>query len=225
MPLEKNWLTTEPIDFEFKFYKIKAYQQECLKDFELYKVYPFLYDVNENHQYTFQYLNNKQRIESSKMNIVAIDIDNVKLIQKSVFEHNILFEIDKIAQVCEPILKELVLAGMQIYDEIEQTIIADKISDGIDFRNGYAIYEADQYYIYEYETIRDINNVIIGMEFKDSIDKKNNTIDKIKTNLNSKWTKTIWNFTWKKQYPFKESILPISKRIILKDSSKILKLT
>ncbi|NJO63295.1 MAG: hypothetical protein HC836_35295 [Richelia sp. RM2_1_2] len=138
--LTSNWLTAQPIDFEYKQYLLLAYKQNQYNKLNNNLLYPSLTDILLQKNYVDGFLKNITDIEDSKTETVGINWIEMKLVYKSLINDNTLDDIKKIATFAKTILDELLLEFKKLYDMVENDINIDgQIMSSFTFNNGYIV--------------------------------------------------------------------------------------
>ena len=79
--LDKNWITENRIDFEYKKYILLAYLQEVNSQFEKQKLYPALSDLIFHYQNLIKIRDNKNNLfESFPERMVQTNMEQFKII-------------------------------------------------------------------------------------------------------------------------------------------------
>jgi hypothetical protein len=73
MGLDKNWLLSEPQDFEYKKYKLLAYFQQVQNDFKENKLYPHLDDIFDLYRDAIVFRQNVDFIQENTRRIKGIE--------------------------------------------------------------------------------------------------------------------------------------------------------
>jgi hypothetical protein len=202
--LSKDWIIQEPHDIEYKQYIIMAYEQRCNIELGEQKIYPVLSEVTEHINIINKFIEGKKILEETHKELKEIDFFNGKLIYKSKIEDSIIDQFYDIAHWSISIFNSLLSNSKYIYDLIEKQIhIKTLIWNKSNF--GYMILNNRN--IYSYEIHKILNSWSINIEFI----KYSPTII---TELTLDYP--IWNVTYPVDIPLENSILPITKRIILK---------
>jgi hypothetical protein len=234
--LSKDWVTDGLIDFEYKKLQLLAYLQYTHKHFHELKIYPHLADLI-NH---YQELNKLQRGKADlnrlfPKEIDSIDFEKLKINYKSsLSDDEVMNEIAMILDYSLPKLNSQIQEGKEIYDFVE---------DNVEFRpvgiipiynqEGYILlsteysslihafkYQSD-FLVYAGEKYRMVKMWLITVFQKTLI----NTLSKIKLDLVREFKElpnpATWHLHSKSDFPLEETLIPMSKRIILKSVNYI----
>jgi hypothetical protein len=234
--LEKDWLTSQPIDFEYKKYLILAYLQSARKQFEKVELYPTLADLVSH--YT-QLLNLQQKQESMKQNfptkLSTADLENWQLIYKKLEENNeTILEIEDIINFAIPQIKEGLNEGKKIYEYIEKNIQVLPIGllglhNYIGFLIIYKEKEKEaQVFEYKISIFENANEIYRGIHtnFLENIQKNtSNTFESLKQNLVKKYgyihSSTYLAYS-KVNCSLDFTLLPVVKRLLVKEIKPLL---
>ena len=227
MKLTNNWVTEGLIDAEFKQYLLLAYLQNVESDFDELKIYPHLTDLNDR-------LNELNLIKKTKLNlfnhfdkeVTGIDLKQQKILYKNKETESEIFKtIDEIIEFSIPKINDMLNIGKGIFDRIWSDIKIVEMGIYNENRNyGYLILpNLFDMNVYQYE----LN--ILSYQNNDRI--LMTKLIKIYQNIfNINYKKIILDIkTESKQvnppifivdsiikYPLVESLLPISKRKLIR---------
>lgn len=207
--LENNWLTNDPIDFEYKKYMLLAYEQQQLKFYNQDKIYPAFSDIVEKIKIVNQFLQNVKIIEESKLEIENIDWINSKIVYKSKVDDKSLKEIKDIAVYSKEILVNLYRQYRNLLDDVDQSIsISGCRVEIFNQYDGYIIMRYDgKERILEYEVHRKIHP---APHYILKTSKAN-----MKKYYGDRLTKNVFDVVFKEHFPMKESIIPVYRRKFL----------
>jgi hypothetical protein len=229
--LPKNWMTEGLIDFEYKKYQLLAYLKETNNQFKDVKIYPALGDLISHHRVLDEL--NSGKIALHKLfpkNLESIDLHQAKLHYSSAVKTGELMEeVSKITTFALEKITHQIDHGKSIYDFVEDQLEFDPVGIiPIYNREGYILlsqerssdihafrYKADLIQ-YAGEKFRSISLWLIGVFRRSLI----NTLEKIKVEL-AREVKELpnpatWRLHSKHAFPIEETLLPISKRLLLK---------
>lgn len=209
--LDNDWLTEEPIDFEYKKYVILAYEQQNNKYCtEEKKIYPYFSDVQVNHSKLHKFIVDTHEFKDSNKSIKTIDWVNKKLIYESKIKDCNIEEVLFTAQYSKSILETLIKNFKELYNKVEKCIEinGDPITMA-DFLNGYLVVNINKtlkFYYYTLSSVIDSDPYhVLGLE---EISEGNY--------YNNRFKKCSFEVDVMDDYPYEESIYPVLKRKFLK---------
>jgi len=232
--LEKDWITSGLIDFEYKKYLLLAYLQNVQQQFGKEKLYPFMADLVAHYQDAQSFKNRKTLLKSGfPKEITRIDLEKMKLAYaEQAQDSELMKHLEEIVEYAIPKMKGTLGVGKELYESIEKELLLEPIGIMPLYRDeGYLIMElgngkrAD---IYEYR----INQFVtsgegfrgIYFKFMQSIRRGfGDTFESIKLGLIRAYQKLPNPATYLLQaprpYPFKATIMPVAKRLMLRTVS------
>ena len=232
--LNKNWFVEGWLDFEYKKYILLAYLQKIKKSFDNVKLYPCLGEVINHYEDLVRYSKQQNELKSNlKKHIDNIDLKNLKLNFADLHEDEIINKIMEIVNYSIPKLKQSVERGTELYDFIRSKIKMDTVGI-VPFYNkeGYLMIQIDgspiiSVYRYNSSIIHKNNDQYHGLKTQ-KIDQFNfsysTSLPNIKIDLTKKYkdlpTPATYVIHCSMQFPKKHSIMPIAKRLLLKELSK-----
>ena len=119
--LNKNWITENQIDFEYKKYVLLAYLQHVSENFTENRLYPYLSDLVDHYRNLKALKDNKQHLYNMfPERLRAVDLEKFRLIyDKMVQDDSIMQEIESILDFSIPQMENYLREGKKIYDFIE----------------------------------------------------------------------------------------------------------
>jgi len=228
--LSENWIAEGLIDFEYKKYLLLAYLQEAKKQFGSVKLYPTLADLIQQHQRLEAFRNEHQSMkEAFPKKLTGADISESRLIYEDLLtDGELMKELVQIVDFAIPQIWNQIEEGKSIYDFIEQNLEVEPIGiRPIYQREGYAFLSYDksnEVFIYRYkvslfENSADVFRGILLNFVKRVRRTLVNTLDRIKIELCKTYEElpnpATWRIHSKHQVPLQESLVPISKRLLL----------
>lgn len=122
--LEKDWLTKDLIDYEYKKYVILAYLKEVRTKFNQTELYPYLSDLVFHYRNLLSVKENQQLMyENFPKNISKADFENLKIhYQKIVKNDELMKELADIVAYAIPQFNSLLKEGKDIHEYIEEHI-------------------------------------------------------------------------------------------------------
>jgi hypothetical protein len=228
--LSDNWIAEGLIDFEYKKYLLLAYLQEAKKQFGHVKLYPTLADLINQHKRLEAFKKEHTHLrEAFPKQITGADLKQAKLTyEKILLDDEVMKELGSIVEFAIPQLWKQIEEGKNIYDFIEQNLEIEPVGiRPIYQREGYAFLSYDStndIYIYRYKVNLFENSVDtfrgILLNFVKQVRRSLvNTVEKIKLDLCQHYQElpnpAAWRIHSKHQVPLQESLVPISKRLLL----------
>lgn len=234
--LSENWIVEGLIDFEYKKYLALAYLKEVKNDFDFHKLYPKLSEI-------LNHYNNLKKINDSKLEfsglfpkqIANADFKNLKL----TFEHTekeseLMTEIQSILDFALPEFKNKLNEGKDLYEYVENQLELAPI--GINPFNqdeGYLFLTNNQQreveiFFYEVSIFESPTEKFRGIHTK-WIDNARvslgNTIENIKKEIikthKKLTTPAFYQVNSNLFWPLEETLLPISKRMLVRHISTL----
>lgn len=209
--LENDWLTNDPIDFEYKKYMLLAYDQHQTKFYDEKKIYPNFTDIVEKVKIVNQFLQNVKALEESKLEVKDIDWISKKITYSSQIADSSLDEIKLIAEYSKEILIELYMKYRNLLDDVDNSITINGCRVEIfNLYDGYIIMRGlGKERILEYTVYRKIHP------------EPHYVLKTCRANLkeyySKRYTKNVFDVIFKEDYPLKQSILPVYKRKFLEN--------
>lgn len=205
------WLTSNPIDLEYKKYKMLAYEQKMMKQYKQRKIYPYFTDIVDKLAYVNDFLKNMVALEKSNMEIQKIDWLNQEIKYKSKINDNTFDELKSIAIMARDILSDLYIHFKNLYDEVDGSIVIsgsrfsifDKYEGFLQVKYNMGLKEKILYYNI-YKVLYPTPTFYL---------KTNKPI--IKDYYENRLRKNIFNIIMNENFPAKESSIPVFRRKFL----------
>ncbi|QDH79570.1 hypothetical protein FKX85_11185 [Echinicola soli] len=229
--LSDNWIAEGWIDFEYKKYLLLAYLKEVERHFGNVKLYPPLADLINHYRKLEELEQNKDGLRNSfPQRVVGIDFRNAKLQREHVTgEGEVMKALDEIIAFSLPKIKGQIEQGKGIYDYIEENLEVEPVGlSPLYQREGYVFITLEKsadVFIYGYqmklfensfEKYRGIAFSFLKKETKTLA----HTYEQIKLDLVRSNQQLPNSATWRVQssnvVPLEESLLPVSKRMLLR---------
>lgn len=229
--LPKNWITEGLIDFEYKKYQLLAYLQETNKHFNEMKLYPVLSELIDHYRDLNELKSGKKELNSMfPKTLDSIDFQNGKLnYQSNVSEDLLMKELSMITEFALPKIVSKIEEGRTIYDYVEGQLEFEPVGIvPIYNQEGYILMSRDKkkdIHAFRYkssllhfagEKFRSISMWLVGVFQRSLV----NTLEKIKMDLVSEIKELPNPATWRihshNEFPIEETLIPISKRLLLK---------
>lgn len=229
--LPKNWITEGHIDFEYKKYQLLAYLQLTNKHFNELKLYPDLSELIDHYRDLNELKSGS--FELSQLfpkTLDSIDFQKGKLnYQSNVSEDSVMRELSMITEFALPKLVSQIEEGRTIYDFVEDQLEFEPVGIvPIYNQEGYILLSREkkkEVHAYRYrssqlhlagEKFRSISMWLIGIFQRSLI----NTVEKIKMDLIREIKElpnpATWRIHSRQEFPLEETLVPISKRLLLK---------
>ncbi|SEJ46713.1 hypothetical protein SAMN05192553_104111 [Cyclobacterium xiamenense] len=229
--LSENWISEGWIDFEYKKYLLLAYLKEVNEKFQAVKLYPSLGELIAHHQKLSLLDQNRSQLKLAlPKEMEGIDLEKMKITYKhKIQEDDVMKELGEIIAFSLPKIKQHIEEGKSIYDFIESHLEIEPVGlTPIYQREGYALLSyqnSRDVFIYRYQINLFQNSVDrfrgIALRFVAAVKRSLTlTYERIKMDLVKKFTDLPNPSTWRIQsaqrVPLEESLLPVSKRLLLK---------
>ncbi|WP_215222926.1 hypothetical protein [Echinicola shivajiensis] len=229
--LSDNWIVEGWIDFEYKKYLLLAYLKQVDKHFGDAKLYPPLGDLVRHYEILLGFSNKKEVLKQAFPKRLT-GIDHEKMAFKKTVEmpdDQVMQELEEIMAYSIPKIKEQIEQGKTIYELVESSLEVEPVGlSPIYQKEGYVLFSFDnssEVFIYRYQVKLFENSFekLRGIAFS-YLDKQHSSLvqsfEQIKLEL-VKRNKDMPNpATWrvhsKKRVPLLETVVPISKRLLMK---------
>lgn len=229
--LPKNWITEGLIDFEYKKYQLLAYLQEAQREFQAVRLYPVLSDLIDHHQILHEL--NSGKTELSKLfpkALYGIDFQSAQLqYEPKIEDGEVMKEISQITEFALPRITRQIEEGKSIYNFVEEQVEFEPV--GI-----LPIYNREGFVLLTRESCSDVHafryksNILqmAGEKFRSitfwllGIFQKNlvSTLEKLKMQLIREVKELPNPATWRMHsshaFPIEETLIPLSKRLLLR---------
>lgn len=229
--LDKNWITENHIDFEYKKYVLLAYLQHVSEHFTEQRLYPYLSDLVDHYRNLKQLKDNKKHLYNLfPERLKTIDLEQFRIIyNKMVEDDTIMQEIENILDFSIPQMERYLKEGKKIYDFIEERLKIYPVGViPLNNENGYlflksGISPATEVYEYHVSIFENPSEKYRGLHiayvatFEKSL---LNTFESIKSEL-LRFNKNLPNpaayvIETEMILPFDETFLPMAKRTLVK---------
>jgi hypothetical protein len=229
--LNKNWITENRIDFEYKKYVLLAYLQHVSENFTEYRLYPYLSDLVEHYRNLKSLKDNKNQLYNLfPGRFKSADMEQFKIIYEKMVQDDILMqEIESILEYSIPQMEVYLREGKKIYDYVEERLKIYPIGViPLNSESGYVFLKEGtrtDTFVYEYhvsifenptEKFRGIHLSYLSTYEKSIM----NTFEAIKSDL-LRFNKNLPNpatyvIETEMSIPFDETFLPLAKRTLVK---------
>jgi hypothetical protein len=232
--LKVDWLTDGLIDFEYKKYVLLAYLKNVRANFDDKKLYPFMSDMVFHYQNLMTIKSNKSLLyENFPKSISKADFSKLKLTYKKLVEDDdLMLEIESIVEFAMPKFQNALEVGKEIYEYVESNLEFVPVGVTPIYTNeGYLFLSQDvssDVNIYQYqltffeqsnEKFRGINTHFLKREERTL----SNTFEQIKLKLVKKFADlpnpATYAIVSKQFFPLPETLLPIAKRLLVRNIS------
>ncbi|MDO8967456.1 hypothetical protein [Algoriphagus sp.] len=232
--LPKNWITEGLIDFEYKKYQLLAYLQEANREFQAVKLYPVLSDLIDHHRVLHELNSGKTQLSNLFPKAInGIDFQSAQLqYQPKVEDGEVMKEISQITDFALPRITRQIEEGKSIYDFVEEQVEFEPVGIlPIYNREGFVLMtreSSSDVHAFRYksnmlqmagEKFRSITFWLLGIFQKNLV----NTLEKLKMQLIREVKELPNPATWRVHsphvFPIEETLIPLSKRLLLKSVS------
>ena len=224
--LDRDWLTKDNTDFEYKKYILLDYLQRVNNQFKENKVYPYLSDCIEEFRSLKDLISQKDKLTPKEL--TSIDFKNMELIYTTI-EDDIFAETQKLINYALRKLKGTIEEGRKICDKIEKNITFKSVGVITQKRDeGYLILTTTSSIIYKYK----MDSLILeGNSYKmlktqaittQNISQFSSHEDIKQEYINDRDNIPMMTYGGysKEEIPFENTFLPIVKRILIREINK-----
>ena len=228
--LPKNWITEGLIDFEYKKYQLLAYLQEADREFQAVKLYPMLSDLIDHHRILHELISGKTELSNLFPKALnGIDFQKAQLqFEQKVEDGEVMKEISQITEFALPKITSQIEEGKSIYNFVEEQVEFEPVGiQPIYNREGFILITREarpDVHAFRYksnllqmagEKFRSITFWFVGLFQKTLV----NTLEKLKMQLIREVKELPNPATWRLHsphaVPIEETLIPISKRLVL----------
>ncbi len=228
--LNKNWLTEDLIDFEYKKYVILAYLQDIKEQYDSNILYPFLAEIIEHYRNLKMVKDHADHIKRMlPRNVKGLDLNQAKILYEDQSNDDALMrELESIIDYSIPLFFERIMDGKKIYDYVEKQL--SMIPVGITplrKEEGYLFIQMDalneiNVFQYRFSTIEHSNEQVrrlITRFISSYTVSLSNTYESLKASLIRSHQElpnpAVYVITSPISVPFAETLLPIAKRFFV----------
>jgi len=235
MKLKDNWLTEGLIDFEYKKYILLGYLKSVKTSFQKVELYPFLSDMVYHYRNLLALQANKSMIyDAFPKALSQEDLNNLEVNYRTILQDDAMMkEIESIIEFAIPQLKAHLEEGSVIYEYVESKCEIEPIGlTSLSVNEGYLFITQPpetETKIYRYHTtifgssadsLRGINLRYILKENRSL----SNSYEKIKLKLIRQYhdlpNPATYLIVSKLKFPFTPTLMPVAKRLLVKQVSK-----
>ncbi|MEA5139791.1 hypothetical protein [Arcicella rigui] len=229
--LEKDWLTSGLIDFEYKKYVLLAYLQHVKSNFKSQKLYPDLRDLQYHYDYSMYFKDGIQQLSVQfPKRIKGVNPENLNLEYEASPqpENNYLSEIESIMDYALPRFKRAINEGEEIVAEVQKNLQVVPVGILPLYKNdGYLLLHEPminetRVYQYNLTIFENKNERLRGLKtfYVETIKKSMmNTFENIKLDLVKRYKHLPNPATYlvesKYVLPLEETLLPIAKKKVV----------
>ncbi|GGZ26832.1 hypothetical protein GCM10007049_19450 [Echinicola pacifica] len=229
--LSDHWVEEGWIDFEYKKYLLLAYLKEVESAFTRVRLYPPLADLIRHYQNLKILSENKKGLQQAfPTKVVGLDPDKLQFKRKSLLqESEMMKELDDIIAFSLPELKRYIEEGKGIYDFIEEHIQVEPVGlSPLYQREGYVFISCEKssdihVYNYQIKLFENSTEHYRGIAFSYLRKEKKSlahSYEQIKLDLVRSHRElpnpAAWRVHSNNMVPLEESLLPVSKRMLLR---------
>lgn len=229
--LNKNWITENQIDFEYKKYILLAYLQHVSDNFTEYRLYPYLSDLIEHYRNLKSLQGNKQHLYNMfPERLKGADLEQFKMLyEKLVTDDALMQEIESILEYSIPQMELYLKEGKKIYDFVEERLKIFPVGViPLNSESGYVFLKEGtspdtRVYEFHISIFENPNEKYRGIHFAyvKSYEKSlMNTFEAIKSDLIRFYRELPNPATYvietDMRIPFEETFLPLAKRTLVK---------
>ena len=229
--LEKDWLTSGLIDFEYKKYVLLAYLQHVKSNFKSQKLYPDLRDLQYHYEYSMYFKDGIEQLSfqfPKRIKGVNPENLNVEYEASPQPENDYLSEIESIMDYALPRFKKAIHEGEEIVDEVQRNLQVVPVGILPLYKNdGYLLLHEPminetRVYQYNLTIFENKNERLRGLKtfYVETIKKSMmNTFENIKLDLVKRYKHLPNPATYlvesKYVLPLEETLLPIAKKKVV----------
>jgi hypothetical protein len=207
--LNDFWLTSDPIDFEYKKYLLLAYDQKLKQEFDKRKLYPHLTDIVDKLSYVNDFLKNLMAFENSAKEIDRIDWLQKEIVYRTKINDEMFDDVKYIAWYSQNILSDLYIQFKNLYDDIDGSIVITG--------NRFSIFDKHSGYLQIKFNKKE--KILYYEIYKTLYPEPMFHLKTMKPNLKDyyqdRYRKNIFEIVINENFPAKESTIPVMRRKLL----------
>lgn len=226
-----NWVTDQPLDSEYKRYILLAYLQSCRNHFGKVRLFPPLSELVGHYRNITQLREGLERMRDQfPKELKALESHTLEMKYEQVFpESEYISTITEVAEFAIPTLREAIQEGRDIYELVEKHIEITPVGVVPIYRDeGFLLVQEDaQREVYIYSFHHSIipqpgeNTRALALKYLYSEERTlAHTIEHIKLDLARRFREHPNPATFyclsRLSVPLSETLLPVSKRLLLK---------
>jgi hypothetical protein len=236
MILSETWFMEGYIDFELQKYRLLAYLKEVKQCFNETKLYPQLADIVFHYNNLLAFRNNKRFLQDQfPKKLDMLNMRKLELVyERMLADSELMQELEQITQYALDEMKATISEGAEIYELVEKKLLVEPVGIVPLYKNeGYIFLRYSNYSevrIYSYTvTLFEHKNARykgIKMDYIDSREKNlANTYEQIKIDIIRAYralpNPAVYKVEFPLSIPFNETLLPIAKRVLVKQIETI----
>jgi len=233
--LEKDWLTTGIMDFEYKKYVLLAYLKDVKESFDLIKLYPALSDMVFHYQNLMSIKENRQMLlDNFPKSLSQTDFETLQLHYESmVKDDELMLLLEEVILYALPKFKTLLALGKDIYEHIEEHLEINPIGiSPLRYDEGYLFLEEAKLrewkiYMYQITFFENANEKFRGIHlvYLESVAKSLSlTLENLKLQLIRQYQSmpnpATYHLHSRISCPLEETLIPVAKRYLVKYLTK-----
>lgn len=228
--LSPTWLTDKLIDFEYKKYLLLAYLKNVKGRFDNGELYPQMADLVTHYKNLLQVKENKEVLyDGFPKEMSKIDLKKLELTYRHIIEdEDLMKELTGIINYALPRIETTIEEGKELYDWIEDNLMLSPV--GV-----VPMYDKEGYFFIQYDKKNDLliyrYNITLFENANDKfrgikttfVNKDEKSIARTAENIKGELIKTFRDLpnpatfliTSQLKLPLKQTLLPITKRMLL----------
>ncbi|MCE7064396.1 hypothetical protein [Dyadobacter sp. CY326] len=228
--LQKNWLTEGTMDFEYKKFVLMAYLQHIDSQFTLNKLHPYLPDLQLHFDSCIRIRTDKSAIRTSfPKNVTGVNLQTWQLEYEETHQDDpYLEDINYILDFAIPRFSRSLEQGTERFSEVGENIKISPVGIvPLRLEEGYLLFlhtfqPVVSIFEYQLALYNEMKERYLKTTFVDSVRiGLGKTVSQIKVDLTKK-NKSLPNpatyvVESKYDYPLHEALLPVAKKLILKE--------
>lgn len=234
--LNMDWLTEGWLDSEHKRYLFLAYLQSVEKRFNKAQLYPPLTELIAHHKALLNLRDNADLLENNfQKDLKKIDLKNLQFIRANQSEKDDMIQyITEMVEFALPKLKESIEQGKELYDLVETHLQIEQVGLApIYQKEGYLFLQIENtptidVYRFHLSLIENLSTKYQALKMEHVLQETksiSNSIEQIKLKLVRTFKELPNPATYlihsTLQVPVVETLLPVSKRILIKQLARI----
>lgn len=209
--LDSDWISSDPIDYEYKQYKLLAYEQVLKEKIKSKSLYPVFLSLLENLKYANDFIKQINEIKNATRQPIGLDLANEKLIYKYSLTDEGVEEYLKIATFGYDIMNTIYNEFKIVYDEVEKSI------EIIGERNNYLFDHVSGFLVVRYGLKTSYYKYDINQEFYPEPSHILGLHQLNEYEYHQKiFTKNVFDVFLSDEYPLDETAMPVFKRKFLR---------
>lgn len=228
--LSKQWITEEPLDFEYKQYVLLAYLQHIRSNFTESKLYPVLSDLIEQHRSLSHIQNARQQLNDQfRKELDGLDLKRLEFKYKSaIAEAEYDKHIEEMLSFSLPKIHACMEEGKELYDFVDRHLDLEIVGVLPMYQaEGYLLLYPEgegEYAVYQYRlsNIERMGETFHALRFKHLYNARKTafeTFSQVKRQLVKSFKDLPNPATFlaraKMHFPMTETLLPVAKRQLI----------